>query len=419
MKKCEILSVGTELLMGQVANTDAQYISGKLPGLGIGVYYHTVVGDNPVRVMEALNIAAGRADIIITTGGLGPTQDDLTKNVIADFIGKRLVRDENTCALIEGYFKRTGRPMTESNFRQAYFPEGAVILKNERGTAPGCLVEFLYGNEQKVIVMLPGPPGELIPMLDNEALPLLAKYSGGSRIISRYFPITEVPESKVESMLLDIIEGKSNPTAATYVKDGVVTVRATASGEDEAAVNQMLDGVASKVRERFGDDLISDRGEDLKTVFLKLCVEHGLKVAAAESLTAGLIPYLITSVPGASAALTGSFVTYSNDAKMQLCGVKAETLELCGAVSRETCREMLEGTSRAFSAQLALATTGNAGPGVMENKPAGLVYVGAKLFDRIEICECHFRGGRENVRMRSAMKALDLGRRLMLEYFRV
>ena len=175
MKKCEILSVGTELLMGQVANTDAQYISGKLPGLGIGVYYHTVVGDNPVRVMEALNIAAGRADIIITTGGLGPTQDDLTKNVIADFIGKRLVRDENTCALIEGYFKRTGRPMTESNFRQAYFPEGAVILKNERGTAPGCLVEFLYGNEQKVIVMLPGPRGELSPMLDNEALPLLAK----------------------------------------------------------------------------------------------------------------------------------------------------------------------------------------------------------------------------------------------------
>lgn len=416
MIKCEVLSVGTELLMGQVANTDARYISARLTGIGIGVYYHSVVGDNPGRVREALAIASRRADIIVTTGGLGPTQDDLTKNVVAEFLGKKTVRDSEAAAGIEDYFKKTGRVMTLSNLRQADIPEGAVILKNEYGTAPGCIVEGEANGKSLVVVMLPGPPGELVPMLDNEALPRLKKYAGGEHIVSRYFPIIGVPESKVEEMLLDVIEGRTDPTAATYVKDGVVTVRTTASGRDLCDVNAKLDRIASIIKERFGDDLLSENGDDLKTVFLKLCAGRGIKVSAAESLTGGLIPYLITSVPGASAVLSGSFVTYSNDAKMRLCGVRPETLEKYGAVSSETCREMLEGTGRALSTELVLATTGNAGPGVMENKPSGLVYVGAKLFDRIEICECRFGGGRENVRMRSATKALDMGRRLILEH---
>lgn len=418
MKKCEVLSVGTELLMGQVANTDAQYISARLPELGIGVYYHSVVGDNPGRVREALRAALKRSDIVITTGGLGPTQDDLTKNVAAELLGRKTVMDPESRERIENYFKKTGRPMTDSNLRQAFFPEGAVILKNDCGTAPGCLIETENDGETKVIIMLPGPPGELVPMFENEVLPRLSKYSGSGVILSNYYPITGVPESKVESMLLDLIEGRSNPTAATYVKDGIVTVRVTASGGDRDEVKAMADAAGAKIRERFGDDLLSDSGEDLKTVLQKLCVARGIRISAAESLTGGLIPFLITSVPGASAVLSGSFVTYGNEAKMKLCGVKKETLDVFGAVSRETCLEMLEGTRRAFSTELVLATTGNAGPGVMENKPAGLVYVGAMLYDKVEICECRFGGGRENVRMRSAVKALDMARRMILRHFR-
>lgn len=421
MKRAEIISVGTELLMGQVANTDAQYISSKLPEAGIYVYSHTVIDDDAGRVREAVVHAYERADIIILTGGLGPTQDDLTKKAVADLFEVGMKRDADTVAKIEKYFRKIGKEMAPGNLSQADFPEHSIILENSCGTAPGCVMLFKNyapkvmapAKADKMIAMLPGPPRELQTMFDNELMPMI-KAMSKSVFKSRYYTICGVPESEVERRLLDKIEGSTNPDVATYVGKGYVTVRVSCSGEKEDEVKKTLRNFDSLMKKRFGEDLVSTRGESVQQNFLRRMKERELSFSCAESCTGGLVAELVTSVPGASSVLRAGIVTYSNLAKIELLGVASETIGAFGAVSAETAADMAKGVALKCGTDVSVAVTGNAGPGVMEGKEQGLVYIAAWYRGEIEVGEFRFGGGRENVRMRAAVTALDMARRLVL-----
>ena len=423
MKKAEIISVGTELLMGQVANTDAQYISAKLPEAGIGVYYHTVVGDNPGKVREAVDRAFWRSDIIILTGGLGPTQDDLTKKAVAETFGLGMKRDAETAASIEKYFLKIGKKMAPGNLSQADFPERSIILENCCGTAPGCVILFKENvpvvvapeKADKLVALLPGPPRELQTMFDNELMPMIREMST-LVFKSRYYSIIGVPESEVEKRLIDVIDGKTNPNVATYVGKGYVSVRVSYSGDDADKVKNTLRKYDRLMKSRFGDDLFSTRGENVQECFLRRMKERGLTFSCAESCTGGLVAELVTSVPGASSVLRAGIVSYSNLAKINLLGVESSTIGSFGAVSAETAADMARGAAERCGTEVAVSVTGNAGPGVMEGKAQGLVYIGAWYNGALEVGEFRFGGGRENVRMRAAVTALDMARRLVLKH---
>ncbi len=412
MKKAEIISVGTELLMGQVANTDAQYISGLLPSYGFAVYYHIVVGDNRDRLSECIRESLGRADLVVLTGGLGPTEDDLTKKTVAEVLGLEMIKDAKTESELFAYFSKTGRNMSPSNLSQAYFPEGSTILENDFGTAPGCLIKKTVGDEEKIIILLPGPPSELCPMFKNKALPLL-KEEGEDVLLSKFFDISGVPESEVERILSDIISGRTNPTVATYVKDGLVTVRVSASGQ-VAEAEQLIEEDAKIIRERFGGNIVSENRQSPAEVLVRLCEREKLMLTAAESCTGGMIAEMITSVPGASNVIGSSFVTYSNDAKIRLLGVDDAVIEKYGCVSRECAKMMAEGAAKAAGADVGVSTTGNAGPGTLEDKPAGLVYIGVYYKGETVVKECYFKGGRDHVRRRASNTALETARRMIL-----
>ena len=407
----EVLSVGTELLMGQIANTDAQYISRRLPDAGAGVYYHTVVGDNGGRLSGCLRAALSRADIVITTGGLGPTQDDLTKQTIAREFDLELAEDSDSRRRIDAFFAARGRKATENNYRQALIPEGAEVLTNDHGTAPGCIIRGTGGYEGKTVIMLPGPPNELRPMFEKYVMPLYRRLAG-SAMVSRFVRICGKGESEVEAILMDLIDGQTNPTFATYAKDGLVTVRVTASGNTEAEAAAAAERGAQAVSGLLGDNVYSFTDEEPEQALIRLLKEQGLTVAAAESLTGGMISQKLTSVPGASAAVCAGCVTYSDAAKHKLLGVKQETLTTYTAVSAETCREMAAGMRALSGADIAIAVTGYAGPRVSD-EPVGLVYIGVACADGITVKEQHFTGSRERIRTLTAVNAIDLTRRLV------
>lgn len=398
MKKVEILSVGTELLMGQIANTNAQYLSRKLPEIGLGVYYHSVVGDNPKRLKNALKIAQERADVIILTGGLGPTQDDLTKETVSEFLGLTQKLDEPSLQIIKDFFKRIGKPMTESNVSQAMFPVGSTILKNDFGTAPGCAIKTPNG---RIFIMLPGPPRELIPMYDNYVAPYLQEKDVDIKSI--FANLVGIPESLVEKTMIDMIDGQTNPTYATYAKDGVLTIRVTASGEN---ASQLLEKAAKQLDSLFGDAIYSYSGETPEEALVKALKTRNIHVSTVESLTGGLISEKITSVPGASQITCGGIVSYANEVKNKLVGVNSETLSKFGAVSEETAREMVIGGSKIFGSELTISVTGNAGPDAMDGKPVGRVYCGIKYYDKIIIKEFNFTGNRERIRTLTACHAM-------------
>jgi len=412
MKKAEIISVGTELLMGQVANTDAQYISALLPGAGYACYYHIVVGDNRERVSKCLNESLERADLVILTGGLGPTEDDLTKKTVADVLGLKLVLDPKTEETLRAFFTRIGRELLPSNLSQAYFPEGSMILENEFGTAPGCLIKKTVANAEKIVVMLPGPPSELNPMFSNKVLPVL-KAETTEVLKSKFFDIAGVPESMVELKLKDIISGKTNPTAATYVKEGIVTVRVSASGTPEEA-ERLIEDASALIRKRFPKEIVSENRQPIEEVFVRLCEEKKLTFSCAESCTGGMVAELVTSVPGASNVIKSGIVTYSNDAKMNLIGVPKSTIDTFGAVSKETALAMAENVRKVCGTDISVSTTGNAGPGTMEGKAAGLVYIGVSYEGKTVAKEFLFRGSREHVRRRAANMALNMARKMIL-----
>ncbi|WP_027627991.1 competence/damage-inducible protein A [Ruminiclostridium cellobioparum] len=405
--KAEILAVGTELLMGQIVNTNAQYLSSKLPDVGISVYYHSVVGDNPERLRESLELALKRCDVVITTGGLGPTQDDLTKETISEVCGRRLVLHQESLDAIKAFFKKIGREMTHNNEKQAYMPENCTILENNSGTAPGCIIE----QGEKVIVMLPGPPSEMKPMFDDSVFPYFRERSSYT-IESKFLRVFGIGESAMETKILDLIEGQTNPTIATYAKEGEVTIRVSARVEQGKDAEKLLGPVIEEIRKRTGDSLYSEEDRTLDQVAAELLFRHKLTLATAESCTGGLISQMLTNIPGISSVFMGGAVTYSNDAKEECLGVRRDTLLQYGAVSRQTAEEMAAGVRSRLKTDIGVAVTGIAGPdGGTPEKPVGLVYIGLSSEKGTVTKELRLLGNRKRIRTITALHVFDMIRR--------
>lgn len=404
--KCEIISVGTELLLGETVNTDAPMIAQGLAELGINVYFQTVCGDNPQRLQAVLDIAKARAEIIITTGGLGPTADDLTKETIAAAFGKKLALHEPSLERIKAHFK--DRPMTKNNEKQAWLPEGCTVLDNDWGTAPGCAFEA----EGHTVVMLPGPPSECSNMFRYRAMPYLSRLSGGA-ICSRYIRVFGMGESAMEDKLSHQMNTWTNPTAVPYAKDGECLVRVTAMAPTAQQARQMTEPAVEELRGILGDVVYGVDVDSLEQVVVEELKQRDLTLATAESCTGGLIGKRITDIPGSSACYVGGVISYSNDVKMQLLGVKQQTLSQYGAVSEQTACEMAEGVRRCTGADIGLSTTGVAGPdGGTEEKPVGLVYIGLSTAQGTRAIRFLRTGAkRDRVRRMASSTALDLVRR--------
>ena len=404
----ELIAVGTELLLGNIANTDAQMISQGLSQLGINVYYHTVVGDNPQRVRQAVDIARGRADILITTGGLGPTCDDLTKVAVAQAFGKELVYHEPSAQRIRERFAQRGTPVTENNFQQAMVPEGCTVLDNDWGTAPG--VAFQAGGTH--VLMLPGPPRECAMMFRHRALPYLQKLSDGV-IASRTVKTFGIGESAAEALLRDLMNALHNPTLAPYAKPTGTELRITAHAPTREEALRLIAPVEERVNAILGDKVIGVDVDSLEEVCFALLKDRGLTVGTAESCTGGLLAKLLTDLPGSSAVFRGGVVSYTNGVKAGLLGVPQDLLDRYGAVSPQVAEAMARGAKAALGCDIALSTTGVAGPDADDRgNPIGLVYLGLAWGDQCQVTE--FRAGpveRERVRRQAAQTALDLLRR--------
>ena len=404
----ELIAVGTELLLGNIANTDAQMISQGLSQLGINVYYHTVVGDNPQRVRQAVDIARGRADILITTGGLGPTCDDLTKVAVAQAFGKELVYHEPSAQRIRERFAQRGTPVTENNSQQAMVPEGCTVLDNDWGTAPG--VAFASGGTH--VLMLPGPPRECEKMFRHRALPYLQKLSDGV-IASRTVKTFGIGESAAEALLRDLMNALHNPTLAPYAKPTGTELRITAHAPTREEALRLIAPVEEQVKAILGDKVIGVDVDSLEEVCFALLKDRGLTVGTAESCTGGLLAKLLTDLPGSSSVFRGGVVSYTNGVKAGLLGVPQDLLDRYGAVSPQVAEAMARGAKAALGCDIALSTTGVAGPDADDRgNPIGLVYLGLAWGDQCRVTE--FRAGpveRERVRRQAAQTALDLLRR--------
>lgn len=412
----EILSVGTELLLGNIANTDAQMLSQGLSELGLNVFWHTVVGDNLRRAEEAVALAKRRADIIITTGGLGPTCDDLTKNVLAEAFGKKLVFDEASAERIRAYFARTGRPMTDNNLQQAMLPEGCTILENDWGTAPGCAFEA----DGVHVIMLPGPPSECRPMFQYRAKPYLLSLSEGV-IASHTIKLFGIGESTMEAQLRDQMNAMSNPTLAPYAKEGECELRVTAKAATDEEAQALLKPTVEQVKALFGDKVYGVDVPSLEHVVIQGCKEKGLTLGCAESCTGGLIAKRLTDIPGASAAFKGGVVSYTNEIKTDVLHVPEHMITQFGAVSKEVAAAMAEGARRALSCDVALSSTGVAGPDRDDwDNEVGTMFVAIATRSGTHVRPLHLgnRPMRERLRTQTASHAFDLARRYLsgLEY---
>ena len=404
--RTEIIAVGTELLLGEIVNTDAPMIAQGLAELGIGVYFQTVCGDNPDRLKSVLEVAKQRADLIITTGGLGPTADDLTKETIAAAFGKGLVRDEESMARLREHFK--GRTMTKNNEKQADVPEGSTVFQNDWGTAPACAFE----GEGCLVIMLPGPPRECTPLFREKVMPFLEKRRGGA-LCSRYVKVFGMGELEMASRLSRQMDTWENPTAAPYAKEGECLVRITAMGKDKEEAFAMTEPAVREVRQVLGDVVYGVDVDSLEQVVVQEMTARGLTLATAESCTGGLMGKRITDVPGASACYLGGVVSYQNEVKENLLGVRHETLITKGAVSEDTACQMAEGVRKALGADIGISTTGVAGPGGgTPEKPVGLIYVGISTGDRTwAVRILRPRQSRESLRRLASSTAFDLVRR--------
>lgn len=410
-RSAEILCIGTEILMGDIINTNAAYIAKELAGLGINVYHQSVVGDNPQRLKESLALAFSRADIVITTGGLGPTYDDLSKETIAAYFNRKLVMDEESLHAIECHFLRLNRVMTDNNKKQAMMPEGCVIFANHNGTAPGCAIEGEGGQQGKTAIMLPGPPREMKPMFEQGVKPFLLKDSD-TRLVSHTMHFFGIGESMLESILHELMEESTNPTVAPYAKTGEVQLRVTArvkQGEDAEA---LLQPVMEQIKEKVGEFLYGIDVGDLQTAAVRALKKKNLHVAVAESCTGGYVAKRITDVSGASDVFECGICSYSNRIKHQILGVKQETLDTFGAISEETVREMAEGVRRISGAEIGVSVTGNAGPQASEGKGVGLVYIGVDSDHFKKVFMLHVnrkdQDARETIRYLASSHALSL-----------
>lgn len=401
--KVELICVGTELLLGNIVNTNAAFLSENCALLGLSCYYQEVVGDNEKRLEETLRSALTRSDIVILSGGLGPTKDDLTKETAAKVMGKELVMDEHTRELISGFFQKRGSEPTENNWKQAMVPENSIVLENENGTAPGIIME----DNGKRVILLPGPPNELIPLFEKSVKPYIRKLVP-EVICSTMVKICNIGESRAETMVADMIEAQENPTLAPYAKTGEVHFRVTAKAQDEKSARKLIRPVVKELKKRFGDNVYTT-SEDvtLEKALADLLRKHNLSVTTAESCTGGLIAARLVNVPGISDLFEAGFITYADKAKHKLLGVKKETLRGEGAVSEKTAAQMAKGAAKAAGAQAAIAVTGIAGPdGGTERKPVGLVYIGCYVQGKITVREYHFSGNRAKIRESTVSAAL-------------
>lgn len=409
--KCEILAVGTEILLGDILNSNAQYLSKELANLGLDVYYHEVVGDNKERILEALKKSFDRSDIIITTGGLGPTKDDMTKELVAEFLGMDMCLHEESLKKIKEYFKKMGRDCVKSNEKQAYFPKEAIILNNDNGTAPGAIFE----KNNKAIIVLPGPPKEMKPMFQNGVRKYLEKLTGDT-IVSEVLRVFGIGESMAEHKLQDLIDNGKNPTIAPYAKEGEVTFRITAKAKSEEEAKKLIKPLKEEVLRRLRDAVYNTGDITLQDTVAKMLVDKNMTIGVSESCTGGLLSSKLIEYPGVSKVFLEGAVTYSNEAKMRTLNVKKETLEKYGAVSHETAKEMAEGIAKRTGARIGISTTGIAGPGGgTEEKPVGLVYFGIYVDGKVETYKHIFTGNRNEVRNRASMTALNIIRKALLK----
>ena len=407
-QRAELIAVGTELLLGNVVNTDARILSEKLAELGIDVLYHTVVGDNPGRLRGALELARSRVDVIITTGGLGPTYDDLTKQTICEVFGRKNTLRPELEAWLRGLFARRGRPMTENNLQQAYLPEGCTVFHNHNGTAPGCA--FCEGGVH--VLMLPGPPHECALMFDTGAADYLRALSRDV-IVSRTLRIYGKGESEMEMLLRDRIAAMTNPTVAPYAKSDECLLRVTAKAASREEAERLLAPAVDEVMSVVGEWVYGVDVDSLEEVCVSALKKRGATLSAAESCTGGLIAKRVTDVPGASAVFLGGVVSYTNGVKTRVINVSESDLEKFGAVSEQVARAMAEGVREVTGSDYALGVTGVAGPDADDRgSPVGLVYVALSSPDGTECRECRFgKRTREHVRRQAANTALDMLRR--------
>lgn len=368
----EILCVGTELLLGDIVNTNAAYLARELAGCGVGCYYQTVVGDNPERLKSAIGLAFSRADIVITTGGLGPTYDDLTKETVANYFGLEMQPHEPSLKAIREFFARIGREMTQNNEKQAFMPEGAIIFPNDRGTAPGLAIEA----NGKTAIMLPGPPREMTAMFELQVRPFLQSRSGAV-FKSHSIHLFGIGESTCEDILREKMQSLTNPTLAPYAKEGEMLLRVTASAESAEKADELMKPVIDEICAMLSDYVYGVDSGTLQNALVCILTEKNLTVAVAESCTGGLISSRITDIAGSSKVFGYGCCVYANEAKTKLLNVSAKTLKRCGAVSAETAVEMARGVRMLSGADIGISTTGIAGPdGGTPEKPVGLVYVG-------------------------------------------
>lgn len=406
--QAEIIAVGTEILLGQITNTNSAYLAQGLAALGIDSYYQTVVGDNVQRLSAAIEIAAQRNDLVILTGGLGPTKDDLTKQTLAQYLNVALVADQTAMEKIKTWFATNGKVMTANNRLQALYPDGALPLTNHNGMVVGA---FYQSADSADFLLLPGPPRELTMMFDTEAKPkLAAAYGQQAQIYSRVMRFFGISESELATKLQTLIDGQTGVTIAPYAKANEVTLRLSAQAATAAAAKKAIDVVDEQIKQRIGT-FFYGYGDDnsLVAVVVHQLIAAKLSITAAESLTAGLFQSTIGSVAGVSAVFPGGFVTYANEAKHQLVNVPQSIIDTDGVVSKATAQAMAAGAKQQLKTAIGLSFTGVAGPDTLEGQPAGTVWIGLAYRDQpVQAVKYHFAGTRQQIRERSVMAGLDL-----------
>ncbi|MDB3084824.1 competence/damage-inducible protein A [Clostridioides difficile] len=408
--KAEIISVGTEILLGDIVNTNSQFLAKELASLGIEVYHQSTVGDNKQRLLECFDESLKRSDLVITTGGLGPTGDDMTKETAAEYFGQELELHKPSLEVLESFFVKTGRKMAENNMKQVYFPKDAIVLKNDNGTAPGAILK----KNDKSIIVLPGPPREMKAMFNESVKPYLQQFTN-EMLVSKTLRLYGIGESNLELEILDIINEQTNPTVALYAKELEVTIRITAKAKNEKDAFELIKPVEEEIKNRVGkyvytegDISVSEGETALEDAVAKLLVEKNLTIAVAESCTGGLVSSSLINYSGISSVFLEGCVTYSNEAKMKRLGVKRETLEEFGAVSEQTAIEMAEGVAKELGANIGISTTGVAGPGGgTEEKPVGLVYTAIYINGKTVVKKNIFNGDRRKIRLRATRDLLN------------
>lgn len=410
----EIVTTGSELLLGQVINTNVAYMSSRLNELGFDVVYQTTVGDNHARMKEVLEHALSRADIVITSGGLGPTQGDITKEVSAEIFGRGLKLHEESKRRMDERFALRHVKWTENNLRQVILPEGADVFLNYNGIASGVAQE----KDGKYLINLPGPPGEMKDMFERSLKPYLKRKFGFKHVIvSKVLNTCGIGESLLETKIKDLILAQSNPTLALLIRPTGVIIRITAKADTHEAAEKMIEAVEVQIRERVGEYIYGTDNERMEDIVARLLVQHNFTISCAESCTGGTLAGRLTAVPGSSRYIKASIVTYSNEAKMNFLGVREDTLREKGAVSEDTARQMAEGIIKTVHSDIGIGITGIAGPtGATKDKPIGLVYIGVAGPYGTVVTENIFSGDRDRVRFRSTQQALEMVRRYITKH---